>query len=126
MKVYNYQWILIFFMLWLPVQGAATAILSVCVQEKNFNNHHDKSTMTIDNHHHDGCHKQAADSTTNHLLTSLPCNDTACNAYNHTPIVSDYAALMLTNNTSDVFTLNSGFISFVPEQPQRPPLLVSL
>lgn len=114
-------------MLWLPLQGAAGAVLSVCMQEKNFTSHSDQATISIDSHHHDDCHKQTADNTTDHLFASLPCDDgTACNAYSHTPIVPDYAAPMLTNNTSDVFILNSGFISFVPEQPQRPPLTVSL
>ncbi len=112
-------------MLWLPVQGAAAAVLSVCIQE-NFNNQHDKSTITIDSHHHDGCHKQTADNTTNHLLASLPCDDTACDAYSNTPILSGSTAPVLANNISTVTPYDSGFISFIPEQPQRPPLLVSL
>ncbi|MDP1558365.1 MAG: hypothetical protein Q8L82_05575 [Nitrosomonas sp.] len=113
-------------MLWLPSQGAVAAILSVCMQEKNFNSHHDKSTITLDSHHHDGCHKQTADNTTGHLLASLPCDDTACDAYNNTPILSGYTAPMLTNDTSAVTSLNSAFISFTPEQPQHPPLANSL
>ncbi|WP_297324218.1 hypothetical protein [Nitrosomonas sp.] len=113
-------------MLWLPAQGAAAAVLSVCVQEKNLNDHHDKPAITIDNHHHDDCHQQTANSATDHVLASLPCNDASCDAYSNTPLVPDYVAPMLTNKTSDVFTLNAGFISFVPEQPQRPPLTASL
>ncbi len=122
MKAYNYKWLLVFFMLWLPLQGAAAAVLSVCVQEKNINSHHDKSTITIDSHHHDGCHKQTADNTSDHLLASLPCDDTACDAYSNTPILSRYTAPMLTDDTSAITSLNPSFISFVPEQPQRPPL----
>lgn len=113
-------------MLWLPVQGAAAAVLSVCLQEKSITSQPDQATISIDSHHHDDCHKQTADNTTDHLLASLPCDDASCDAYSTTPIVSDYAATMLTNNTSDVSTLNSGFISFVPEQLQRPPLTIFL
>ncbi|WP_292993392.1 hypothetical protein [Nitrosomonas sp.] len=122
MKARNYKWLLVFFMLWLPLQGATAAVLSVCVQEKSFPSHHEKSTVTIDSHHHDACHKQTADNTTDHLLASLPCNDTACDAYSNTPILSGYTAPVLTNHTSAITSLHSSFISFVPEQPQRPPL----
>ncbi len=122
MKAYNYKWLLVFFMLWLPLQGAAAAVLSVCAQENNLSNHADKSMTTIDSHHHDDCHKQASDGTINHLLTSLPCDDASCNAYSSTPVLSGYTAPMLIKITSVVPSLNSGFTSFVPEQPQRPPL----
>jgi hypothetical protein len=88
------------------VQGAAGAVLSVCVQQKSFISQPDKSTISIDSHHHDDCHKQADNNATGYLPTSLPCDDTSCNAYSNTPIVSDYAAPMLRNNTSAVPTLN--------------------
>ena len=122
MKRRNYKWLLVFLMLWLPLQGAAAAILSVCLQEKNFNNDDGKSTAITDNHHHDACHKQAADNTTDHLLASLPCDDTSCNAYSNTPILSGYTAVMQTNDTSAITSLSPSFISFVSEQPQHPPL----
>ncbi len=111
-------------MLWLPVQGAAAAVLSVCVQE-NFTSHTDKSTATLDSHHHDDCHKQTTNNATDHLLASLPCDDTSCDAYSHTPILSGFTAPMLAPDTSTVTSLNPGFISFIPEQPQRPPLTAS-
>lgn len=126
MKVHGYKWLLVFFILWLPLQGAAAAILSVCVQEKNINSYHDKSSITIDSHHHDACHKQTADNTTDHLLVSLPCDDSACDAYSNTPILSGSTAPVLANHTSAITSLNPSFISFVPEQPQRPPLIASL
>jgi len=122
MKRRNYKWLLVFFMLWLPLQGAAAAALSVCVQENNINSHHNISTKAIDSHHHDACHKQTADNTTDHLLASLPCDDTSCNAYSNTPILSGYTAVMQTNDTSAITSLSPSFISFVPEQPQHPPL----
>ena len=126
MKLSTCKWLLVFFMLWLPLQGAGTAVLSVCVQENNINSHHNKSTKTIDSHHHDACHKQVADNTTDHLLASLPCDDTSCDAYSNTPILSGYTASMLADDTSTVISLNSSFISFVPEQPQHPPSANSL
>ncbi|PXW88861.1 hypothetical protein C8R34_1067 [Nitrosomonas sp. Nm84] len=113
-------------MLWLPAQGAAAAVLSVCVQEKSVNSHHDQSTITVDSHHHDDCHKQTADNTIDHLLASLPCDNSSCDAYSNTPILSGYTASVLTTDTSIITALNSGFVSFVPEQPQRPPLTASL
>lgn len=122
MRILKYKWILVFFMLWLPVQGVAAAALSVCVQE-DFR-HHDK-IMIAEDHHHEDCHKQMAD-TTDHLLASLPCDDTSCGAYSNTPILSGYSAPMATNDTSTITSFNPGFISFVPEQPQRPPLSTSL
>lgn len=126
MKVRKYKWILVFFMLWLPLQGAAAAALSVCAQEKDFNPHYAIATTTIENHHHDDCHKQTTRSITDHLLANLPCDDTSCDAYGNTPVLSSYTALMLTNDTSVIASFNSGFTSFVPDQPQRPPLISSL
>jgi hypothetical protein len=126
MKVYNYRWILIFFMLWLPLQGAAGAVLSVCMQEKSFNGQFDRVEISIDSHHHDDCHKQTANNAIGHLLESLPCDDMSCDAYGNTSMVSDYTVPMPIDGTSGVFTLKSDFISFVPEQPQHPPLIASL
>ena len=100
--------------------------VSVCVQEKNINSYYDKSMKTIDSHHHDSCHKQTAENTTDHLLANLPCDDTACDAYSNTPILSGYNAMMFNNHTSAITSLNPSFISFVPEQPQHPPLANSL
>jgi len=125
MKALNYKWLLVFFMLWLPLQGATAAILSVCVQEKNSNRHVEKSVVAIDSHHHEGCQKQAADNG-HHVLTSLPCDDASCDAYSNTPIPPGQAVLSLPNLTLAIPSLSSGFVSFVPEQPQRPPLLISL
>ncbi len=110
-------------MLWLPLQGVAAAVLSVCVQE-DFSRQHDK-TMIADDHHHDDCHKQMANSTTDHLLASLPCDDASCDAYSNTPILAGDSTLMPTDDTSAITSFIPGFTSFVPEQPQRPPLAAS-
>lgn len=126
MKVHNCKWLLVFFMLWLPLQSAAAAVLSVCVQEKNSNRHVEKSAITIDSHHHEGCQKQAADNATHHVLASLPCDDNSCDAYSNTPIPPGQIVLTLPIPTRAIPSLCSGFVSFVPEQPQRPPLLISL
>lgn len=126
MKALNYKWLLVFFMLWLPLQGATAAILSVCAQEKNFNRHVEKSVVTIYSHHHEGCQKQAPNNTTHHVLASLPCDDTSCDAYSNTPIPPGQTVLSVPILTLAIPSLNSGFVSFVPEQPQRPPLLIFL
>ncbi len=106
-------------MLWLPLQGAAAAVLSVCVQEKD----PDMVMMAIENHE-DACHKQTTNSTIDHFMANLLCDDyTSCDAYGNTPILLGYTALPLTNNTSAIASFSSGFISFVPEQVQRPPLI---
>jgi hypothetical protein len=125
MKALNYKWLLVFFMLWLPLQGATAAILSVCVQEKNSNRHVEKSVVAIDSHHHEGCQKQAADNG-HHVLTSLPCDDASCDAYSNTPIPPGQTVLTLPIPSLAISSLCSSFVSFVPEQPQRPPLLISL
>lgn len=125
MRLSTCNWLLLFFMLWLPIQGAAAAVLSVCAEEKNLNSHHDKKlaiTNTNDDHHHADCHKQATEYPIDHVLASIACDDTSCDAYSNTPIVPNYAASMPANKTSAVFALNSGLISFIPEQLQRPPL----
>lgn len=126
MKALNYKWLLVFFMLWLPLQGATAAILSVCAQEKNSNRHVEKSAVTIDGHHHEGCQKQAVENDTHHVLASLPCDDTSCDAYSNTPIPPGQTVLTLPMPALAIPSLISGFVSFVPEQPQRPPLLISL
>lgn len=126
MKAHQCKWLLVFFMLWLPLQGAAAAILSVCAQEKNFIDAHDKSAIAIDNHHHDSCHKQTDDSTNEHVLASLPCDDISCDAYSHTPMLPGAAVSMPITDTSTIASFDSGFVSFVPEHPQRPPVVISL
>jgi len=125
MKALNFRWLLVFFMLWLPLQGATAAILSVCAQE-NSNRHVEKSAVTIDDHHHEGCQKQAADNDTHHVLASLPCDDTSCDAYSNTPIPTGQTVLTLPIPARAISSPSSSFVSFVPEQPQRPPLLISL
>jgi hypothetical protein len=129
MKAHHCKWLLVFFMLWLPLQGAAAAILSVCAQEKSFTAAHDKSAIAIDNHHHDGCHKQTEESTSEHaghVLASLPCDDTSCDAYSHTPMLPGTVASIPITDTSTIASFDSGFVSFVPEHPQRPPVVISL
>ena len=80
----------------------------------------------IDDHHHDTCRQQTANSITDQLLDNLPCDDASCDAYSNTPILSGYAASLLTNSTSTITPYHSGFVSFLPEQPQRPPLHIPL
>ena len=121
MTTRNYKWLLVFFMFWLPLESGMAAVLSVCTEEKVFNDRVDKSSVEINKnkHHHDDCHNQVDD---NHVLVNLSCDDIACDAYSHIPIIRDHAATLAANNDTVISLFNSGFISFIPEQPQRPPL----
>ena len=123
MRLGTCNWLLLFFMLWLPIQSAAAAVLSVCAEEKSLNSHHGKKlAITNNDHHHADCHKQAAENPIDHVLANIACDDISCDAYSNTPIVPNYLASMSVNKTSAVFALNFGLISFIPEQLQRPPL----
>ncbi len=121
MRILKYKWILVFFIVWLPLQGAAAAALSVCVQE-DFSRHHDRTMMTTDSHHHDDCHKQMTNNTTDYLLASLPCDDISCDAYSNMPILSGYSTSLPTNDNSKITSFNPDLTSFLPEQLYRPPL----
>ncbi len=110
-------------MLWLPMQSTVAAMLSVCAEEKSVSSHHNKALVTAsDDHHHANCHKQAAENPIDHVLASITCDDTSCDAYSNTPIVPNSATTLAVNKAPAVFALNSDLISFIPEQPQRPPL----
>ena len=94
MKLSPHKWLLVFFMLWLPLQGAAAAALSVCVQESR-NHHAEHALQADDGHHHADCHKQAADDSSRHVLASLPCDDASCDAYSNTPILLERMAAIV-------------------------------
>ncbi|GKS68355.1 hypothetical protein W03_03590 [Nitrosomonas sp. PY1] len=109
-------------MLWLPVQGTAAAVLLVCAEEERLNDRHDKKLAIISDDHHAACHKQAIENPIDHVLASVACDDTSCDAYNSTPIALNYPVSTPNNKIPAVFVLNYSFVSFIPEQLQRPPL----
>ncbi|UJP05803.1 MAG: hypothetical protein LZF61_02180 [Nitrosomonas sp.] len=113
------KWLLLFFMLWLPLQAVAAAVLSVCAQE-NINHHAEQAGS---DHHHGDCHKQNGDHGSEHVLTSLPCDESSCDTYSHTPIPPDHAVSPAIGSRSAIISYLSGFVSFIPEQPQHPPLI---
>lgn len=122
MRSRKFLWLVLFFMLWLPLQGVAAAVLSVCAEEKSLNNHHDiTSAMTQEDHHHAACHKQSTENPVDHVLFSIDCKDTFCDAYSSTPVITNHSTVMPTYRSTVVFILTSGVISFIPEQLQRPP-----
>ena len=109
-------------MLWLPVQGVTAAVLSMCTVE---NMNHDSALISGENHHHDNCHKQIdSKMADDQAMSPQPCGDTSCSANNNI-LLTDYFAPSLANIYHHIAVFNSGFISFIPEQPQRPPLTVS-
>lgn len=119
--------LLLFFMLWLPIQGVAAAVLSVCAEEKSLNSHHDKKLMIVTgDHHHADCHKQSTENPIDHVLASVACDDTSCDAYSNTPIVPNHIASIPVDKVLAVFALDSDLVLFVPEQSQRPPLYFPL
>lgn len=124
MTTRNYKWLLVFFMFWLPIEGGMAAVLSVCTEEKIFNDRFDKPSAVINNPHHDECHKQV-DANISHVLVNLLCDDISCDAYSQTLILPDYIVAAPANNNSNMLIFHSGFLSFIPEQPLRPPLTVS-
>ena len=124
-KIHKSNWILVFFMLWLPVQGVTAAVLSVCAVE-NRDMKRDSAIITSENHHHEDCQDQMNNETKDdHAPSSQSCGDTSCNI-NSNLLLSVYASLLLDNNPSTIAVLNYTFTSFIPEQPQRPPLTASL
>ena len=123
MRLRTCNWLLLFFMLWLPIQSTVAAMLSVCAEEKSVSSRHVKALVTAgDDHHHANCHKQAAENPIDHVLSSITCDDTSCDAYSNTPIAPNSATSLPVKKAPAVFTLNPDLISFIPEQLQRPPL----
>lgn len=108
-------------MLWFPVQGAAAAVLSVCVQENV--RHHSAQVAHDNSEHHSDCHKQRNENDQNHLLASIPCDDFSCDAYSHTPIPLNHNAAIVISDVYLIISYTSGFVSFIPEQPHHPPLI---
>ena len=116
---------MVFFMLWLPVQGITAAVLSVCFAE-NMDMNHDSSITSSENHHDEKCQDQMNSETKDdHTLSTQLCGDTSCNITSNL-LLPAYASLLLDNNLLTIVDLNFAFTSFIPEQPQRPPLTASL
>ena len=109
-------------MLWLPVQGTTAAILSVCLVEKMDMNH-DSSITTSENHHDEDCKKQMNSETQedHNPLSNQICGDTSCNLSSNL-LLPAYGALLLDNNPLTTAIFDFTFTSFIPEQPQRPPI----
>lgn len=128
MKVHHYKWLLIFFMLLFPIQGAVAAILSVCIQETNILHNSDQPQTAVDNSHHrhdEGCHKQTED-TVAHFVNSLPCDDHSCDVYSNMPILRNFSLALITFKRAVPPPYTSTFFFYTPEQPQHPPLTAPL
>lgn len=125
MRLSPRNWLLLFFMLWLPIQGVAAAVLSVCAEEESLTSHHNrKLAITNDDHYHTACHKQATENSIeiDRVFASIACDDTSCDVYSNTPITQNYAESISVNKIPAEFVFDSGLFSFIPKQPQRPPL----
>lgn len=125
MRSLKLKWIVVFLMLWLPMQGMAAAVFSVCIDEKT-DSLIDSKLPSSNDHHHDACHKQAPEKGTTHPLPNFPCNDSVCDIFSITLILTEQKTPLTTNKVPMMKLPRAGFTSFVPEQLQRPPLTFPL
>jgi len=121
------KFLLVLIMLWLPLQGTlAAAIPQRCMHENNVGILSDvpalsPSTQTAC-HEMNGTMVMDADQ---NAASSMPCDNCApchaagCNA----PIPSAFSTAIPDSNSSYAVSLNTRITRFVPEQPQRPPLV---
>lgn len=118
--------LLVLLMLWLPLQGALAAVMPLCAHEKNAGALLDTPvTATSNDQRHDACHDQSMNGATdNNAASSLPCDNCApCHSCCNAPIPSAFSTAIPGGDSSYAASLNSRFTQFVPEQPQRPPLV---
>jgi len=134
-------------MLWLPLQSTTAAVLSLCIkgednaaiklttlatvpvnvptlpgaQEKYSSDKSDKSIATASDQHH--THQPLTKHSSDEVTSNLQCNNVFCQI-NYTALVLSLSpGLLISLSGSNYIPLfTSGFISFVPEQLQRPPI----
>lgn len=135
--------ILILIMLWLPLQSTTAAVIALCAEEKKrnaikqvalssknaialpcakANNSSDESTqltITITDKHQ--THQPSLQHPFDQTTSSLQCNDILCQI-NYTTLVLASEIPVTFNGSIDIQSFVSGFMSFVSEQPQRPPI----
>ena len=136
-------WILI--MLWLPLQSTTAAVISLCAKEKeretikqailasgnvtilscaqekhsSDNNNNGRSTATVADQHH--AHKPLIQRSSIEMTSNLQCNDVLCQISYTTLVLSNSDSINFSSSTY-ISSFVSGFISFIPEQLQRPPI----
>lgn len=114
------RYFLILIMLWLPLQGVLAAAVPLCTHEENAGTLNADVVSVIDDHLHTIGHEQPMN---NNMTSSQECEtNTLCHASCSTVITSARSTAIPSNSSSYTVSLISNSISFIPEQPQRPPL----
>lgn len=141
--------LLVLIMLWLPLQGAMAASMSLCTKEqdsskletsvpisagtlpcaleKDSSARSDRSDVPaadhIENQHHNGNHEQAMQGVTDEVTSNLQCNEGPCHASCGAPIPSVASGASFIDSSAYTLSFIPRFTSLVPEQLQRPPLV---
>ena len=118
MKAHLARLLLIFMLLWLPLQGYALEAMSTCQR------HHDHAAM-MENAGHEGCHGEhtAAAQSSSIKASPVACDDCAsCHLITQPALIVKplFLGIDAIRPQQTVFTVT--FSLFFPEQPQRPPL----
>jgi hypothetical protein len=137
--------VLVSIMLWLPLQGAVAASMSLCAKEKDIMRaepdaqaasntvmlpctqakdttaQSDLPAITDIEQHHTVSH-DSNQGATGEITTSLPCESAPCHSSCGATIPSASSTTILTGGDSYAVLFNTRFTSLVPEQLQRPPL----
>jgi hypothetical protein len=130
-------------MLWLPLQGAMAASMSICMkeqdrskpdtsiptnagilpcpQEKDIAAKADGSDVITVDQHHNGDHAQSMQGVSDEVTSSLQCNGVSCHASCSTPIPSIASGSISIYGSVYPLSFISRFTSLFPEQLQRPP-----
>ncbi|SOD22842.1 hypothetical protein [Nitrosomonas ureae] len=121
MKLLVHRLFLILIMLWLPVQGTLSAGVPLCLHEENAGSEWNPDViLTINDHLITIHHEQPMDSS---MISNQECEANAlCQASFSTVITSAFSAAIPSDSFSYAISLITKPISFIPEQPQRPPL----
>lgn len=122
----GHKFLLILIMLWLPLQGAlAAAIPQQCMHENNVGVL-PPDVPALSPSTQAACHEMhgAMDADQNAASSMLcdncaPCHAAGCNA----PVPSAVSMIIPDSTSSYAASLNARITLFVPEQPQRPPLV---
>lgn len=134
-------------MLWLPLQGAMAASMSLCPKEKGSVKldtsalpnvgtlpcaqeritpaEPDKLVAADADQHHNVSHEHSMQDITDEATSNLQCNGGSCQASCSAPIPLVTSGAIFVDIDSPAYTLSfaSRFTSLVPEQLQRPPLV---
>ena len=115
MKLLVHRLFLVLIMLWLPVQGTFSAGIPLCLHEENADNKLNTDVIIIINDHLRTIHHEQP-------MDSSVISNQECQASFSTVIISALSAVIPSDSFSYAISLIAKPISFIPEQPQRPPL----